>query len=79
MKRTSTKSFQIELGTKYDTNDAKGKFGRRVQICDVGSISAGGSKSAVKPVRHWLRSNEEIMRHHTLNERMLIITNSDQL
>ena len=37
------------------------------------------SKSAVKPVRHWLRSNEEIMRHHTLNERMLIITNSDQL
>ena len=42
MKRTSTKSFQIELGTKYDTNDAKGKFGRRVQICDVGSISAGG-------------------------------------
>ena len=63
----------------------KGKFGRGVQICEGGSISAGGpisdprSKSAVKPVRHWLRSNKEIMRNHTLNERILIITNRDQL
>ena len=36
MKRTSTKSFQIELGTKYDTNDAKRKVWWGVQICEEG-------------------------------------------
>ena len=40
LKSKSTKSLQIELVTKYDTNDAKEKFGRGVEICVKGSISA---------------------------------------
>ena len=40
-KRTSTESLQIELVTKYDTNDAqKESLVEGVQICEGGSISA---------------------------------------
>ena len=43
LKRTSTKSFQIELVTKYDTNGAKRELlVGGVQICEGGSISARG-------------------------------------
>ena len=41
LKRTSTESLQIELVTKYDTNDAqKESLVEGVQICEGGSISA---------------------------------------
>ena len=43
LKRTSTESLQIELVTKYDTNDAqKESLVEGVQIFDGGSISASG-------------------------------------
>ena len=64
LKRTSTESLQIELVTKYDTNDAqKESLVEGVQICEVDpypltyiwtgeSKSAGGSKSAVTPAQN---------------------------
>ena len=58
LKRTSTESLQIELVTKYDTNDAH----EGVQICEGRYISASeygrgspnprGSKSAVTPAQN---------------------------
>ena len=58
MKRTSTKSLQLELVTEYDTNDAQKEslVGGGIKICEGGSISVsgfgrgGGSKSAVTTV-----------------------------
>ena len=54
LKRISTKSFQIELVTKYDATMLNRKVWYRVQTAKGGSISAGGfgpggSKSAVTP------------------------------
>ena len=58
MKRTSTESLQIELVTKYDTNDAKKeRLVEGVQICERGEGEGGvhirgGSKSAVTPAQN---------------------------
>ena len=72
LKRTSTESLQIELVTKYDTNDApKESLVEGVQICEGGTISAsvymdggvqirGGSKSAVTPAQNVRDSGNEL-------------------